>query len=103
MDDGGPAYPQCPAKNAAGDDYFPAMIDPYGSGISVLDVFACVAEKELVRAHVEQIVDDLSRDIVAHESYLYAQAMLAEKRRLEKEHDSRGHDQGANATEGAPA
>lgn len=67
---GGPAFP----APDAGEEHF-SQRSAY-MGMPLRDYFAAKAFAVLVQAHVEHSVDDLSKDIVAHESYSYADAML---------------------------
>lgn len=81
IDDGGPAFPHlhhtCQRVNES----------EYYEGMSLRDYFAAKAFERLVEAHIRGTVDDLSKDIIAHEAYSYADAMLkARQVRSEEPH-----------------
>ena len=86
IDTGGRASPTFRAmkfSNSAGTTKYDLVQDE--PGMNLLDHFAGIAFQEFVKAHIESSIDDLSKDIIARESYSYATAMIAEKRRLEGE------------------
>ena len=69
--DGGPAFPQ-----TADSWYRRGNGSPVPEGMSLRDWFAGQALAELVRASIEQTVDDFGPNEVAHYAYAHADAML---------------------------
>ena len=70
--DGGPAFPE----SYVGND---APYEGIGDGMTLLDYYAAIAFGVLVQAHVDQSIDQLSKLVIADESYSYAHFMVARR------------------------
>jgi hypothetical protein len=78
--------PNSPAFPLATIDMDQRRVDypPHVCGLPIRLHLAAMAFQQLVRAHVEQSIDDFSKQDVARESLSYADALIAEYNRTEE-------------------